>query len=227
MGFKILNKPNKKNAFLLQRRGTCCEVFGAPRSLQSVEKHGRGSVSGQALQGFNHAGRRERQVSQGGCGRIRRGTCVCARCFLSLLKRARPCGLARRWNLHCLSPANPFALRCLHSAHRGVVWWPSSIFRTGQTPLHMHPSRLICRWHSSAAQHKAEFQAMLDAAKAGPKCKQLSLSELPKYVSHYPELAGNASCSLYLLPQARRDTDKLYCQSPRPTSGHTHVLVHG
>jgi len=39
-------------------------------------------------------------------------------------------------------------------------------------------------------QHTAQFQSMLDAAKAGPKCKQLALSELPKYVGRYPELAG-------------------------------------
>jgi hypothetical protein len=43
-------------------------------------------------------------------------------------------------------------------------------------------------------QHKGEFQAMLAAAKAGPKCKQLALSELPKYVGRYPELSG-ACCS--------------------------------
>jgi len=39
-------------------------------------------------------------------------------------------------------------------------------------------------------QHTAQFQSMLDAAKAGPKCKQLALSELPKYVGRYPEFAG-------------------------------------
>jgi len=33
---------------------------------------------------------------------------------------------------------------------------------------------------------------MLEASKAGPKCKQLALSELPKYVGRYPALADKA-----------------------------------
>lgn len=40
-------------------------------------------------------------------------------------------------------------------------------------------------------QNASEFQAMLESSKAGPKCKQLALSELPKYVGRYPDLAGD------------------------------------
>eukprot|EP00961_Rhodomonas_salina_P149662 2014952-Rhodomonas_salina.1 len=38
-------------------------------------------------------------------------------------------------------------------------------------------------------QHAADFKAILDNAKAGPKCKQLSLQILPKYMSRFPDLA--------------------------------------
>ena len=44
----------------------------------------------------------------------------------------------------------------------------------------------------AAEQNAAEFSAMLAAAKAGPKCKQLALSELPKYVGRYPDMADQA-----------------------------------
>jgi len=39
-------------------------------------------------------------------------------------------------------------------------------------------------------QHKADFQSMIECAKAGSKCKQLAISELPKYVSRFPDLIG-------------------------------------
>lgn len=49
--------------------------------------------------------------------------------------------------------------------------------------MHQMPSYL---------QNKDEFQSMLEASKAGPKCKQLALSELPKYVGRYPDFAGDS-----------------------------------
>ncbi|KAJ1475444.1 hypothetical protein T484DRAFT_1828320 [Baffinella frigidus] len=36
-------------------------------------------------------------------------------------------------------------------------------------------------------EHAADFQALLDNAKVGPKCKTLALQELPKYLVKFPD----------------------------------------
>ena len=75
-------------------------------------------------------------------------------------------------------------------ARRGVTGVPFLVLSPPPPPA-VTASRPCC---VGSLQHKGEFQGMMDAAKAGPKCKQLALSELPKYVGRYPELAGACCC---------------------------------
>ena len=47
---------------------------------------------------------------------------------------------------------------------------------------------------------------MMDNAKVGPKCKQLALNVLPKYVSKFPEMADSA---LDILIDLFEESDKV------------------
>eukprot|EP00960_Hanusia_phi_P029778 748164-Hanusia_phi.AAC.3 len=60
---------------------------------------------------------------------------------------------------------------------------------------------------SANASH---FQCMMDNAKVGPKCKQLALNVLPKYVSKFPDMADSA---LDILIDLFEESDKYHLKA--------------